>query len=86
MTVGSGEEDRVERGGVGRDVRRVDRSRELLDERGAPVRGACTPAGRRRASSSREPVGEDRAEDGDADRAADLAASEEPDVATPSSR
>ena len=72
-TPGRGEEDRLQRGGEGRDVRRVHRRRQAGTTAGFAAVGTCTPARQSRRELVAEPVGEDRPEDRDADRAADLA-------------
>ena len=55
------------------DVRACTAGGRCLIAAGFAAAGTCAPGGSSPASSAREPVREDRAEERDADRAADLA-------------
>ena len=62
----------MKRDSDGRDVHRVDRGRQVLDGSGARVRRRVRAGRETMRELAAQLVREDRAEDGDADRAADL--------------
>jgi hypothetical protein len=66
---GSGEEDWVERSRNGRHVEAVDRGRQIVDDGGACTGRHVHAARGTLGELVTKPIGEYRAEDGDADRA-----------------
>jgi hypothetical protein len=67
---GGSQEDRMKSDRNGRDVHGVDRGRQLLDGSGARLRGRVCAGRETVRELAAQLVREDRAEDGDADRAA----------------